>query len=84
MDIDAFCSNHVYPLGREAGKSVFSSVDFFFPIHSPDNVAVEALCRALNLNVDVAYLNGSKSDDVDFIKIRYDIQTAPPISLLYR
>ena len=84
MDIVSFCSHHVDPLGKEAGKFVVSSFDIIFPNHSPDNVAVEALCRALNLNVDVAYLNGSKSDDVDFIKIRHGIQTAPPISLLYR
>lgn len=49
-----------------------------------DNVIIEALCQALKLNVDVAYLNGSKSDQVDFIKIRHDTHDAPPLTLLYR
>jgi ubiquitin thioesterase protein OTUB1 len=84
MDIDTFCSNYVDPLSKEAGKFIISSFDFGFLIHSLDNVAIEALCRALNLNVDVAYLDGSKSDAVDLIKIRHDIPTAPPITLLYR
>jgi ubiquitin thioesterase protein OTUB1 len=84
MDVDRFCSNYVDPLGKEAGKFIVSSVDVFSnPNHSLDNVSIEALCRALNLNVDVAYLNGS-SDEVDFIKIRHDVESAPPISLLYR
>ncbi|KAF8160863.1 peptidase C65 Otubain-domain-containing protein [Crassisporium funariophilum] len=51
-----------------------------------DNVEIEALSRALQLNIDVAYLNGSRADGVtDFIKFRYDPDPlAPPLGLLYR
>ncbi|KAH9477068.1 OVARIAN TUMOR DOMAIN-containing deubiquitinating enzyme 1 [Psilocybe cubensis] len=50
-----------------------------------DNVEIQALCRALQLNVDLAYLNGVREDGVDFIKFRYDSsQDAPPLVLLYR
>ncbi|KAF8813741.1 cysteine proteinase [Phlegmacium glaucopus] len=51
-----------------------------------DNVEIEALSRALHLNIDVAYLNGGRGDGVtDFIKFRYDLcPEAPPLILLYR
>jgi len=50
-----------------------------------DNVEIEALCRALQLNVDVAYLNGVRGDGVDFIKFRNDSNNnAAPLVLLYR
>ncbi|KAF8875730.1 peptidase C65 Otubain-domain-containing protein [Gymnopilus junonius] len=50
-----------------------------------DNVEIEALCRALQLNVDVAYLNGVREDGVDFITFRNDSNSqAPPLILLYR
>lgn len=45
---------------------------------------IEALCRALSLNVDVAYLNGARGDGVDFIKFRNDQNTNAPLVLLYR
>ena len=47
---------------------------------------IEALSRALQLNIDVAYLNGGRGDGViDFIKFRYDLSPeAPPLILLYR
>ncbi|KIM37190.1 hypothetical protein M413DRAFT_20368 [Hebeloma cylindrosporum] len=50
-----------------------------------DNVEIEALCRALQLNVDLAYLNGVRGDAVDFIKFRHDLNpNATPVVLLYR
>jgi len=52
-----------------------------------DNVEIEALSRALQLNIDVAYLNGGRGDAgvIDFIKFRYDLcSEAPPLILLYR
>jgi len=50
-----------------------------------DNVEIEALSRALQLNIDVAYLNGGRGDGViDFIKFRYDSSETPPLILLYR
>jgi len=51
-----------------------------------DNVEIEALSRALQINIDVAYLNGGRGDGViDFIKFRYDSNPeAPPLILLYR
>lgn len=51
-----------------------------------DNVEIEALSRALQLNIDVAYLNGGQGDGVtDFIKFRHDLRPeAPPLILLYR
>jgi hypothetical protein len=51
-----------------------------------DNVEIEALSRALQLNIDVAYLNGGRGDGViDFIKFRHDLSSeAPPLILLYR
>jgi len=51
-----------------------------------DNVEIEALSRALQLNIDVAYLNGGRGDGViDFIKFRHDlIPEASPLILLYR
>jgi len=53
--------------------------------HEADHVEIEALCRALQVNVDVAYLNGVRGDGVDFIKFRNDNNTtAFPITLLYR
>jgi len=50
-----------------------------------DNVEIEALCRALQLNVDLAYLNGVRGDAVDFIKFRYHSNPdVTPVVLLYR
>ncbi|KAF8961630.1 peptidase C65 Otubain-domain-containing protein [Flammula alnicola] len=50
-----------------------------------DNVEIDALCKALQLNVDVAYLNGVREDGVDFIKFRNDSnEGAVPLVLLYR
>ncbi|KDR74096.1 hypothetical protein GALMADRAFT_71513 [Galerina marginata CBS 339.88] len=50
-----------------------------------DNVEIEALCRALQLNVELAYLNGVRTDGVDFIKFENDSNnSAPPLVLLYR
>jgi ubiquitin thioesterase protein OTUB1 len=50
-----------------------------------DNVEIEALSRALQLNIDVAYLNGGRGDGViDFIKFRHDSSETPPLILLYR
>ncbi|KAG5653798.1 hypothetical protein H0H81_010468 [Sphagnurus paluster] len=47
-----------------------------------DHVQMEALCRALQLNVDIAYLDGH-SDSVNFIQLRYQKEAAP-LALLYR
>jgi len=53
--------------------------------YDTDNVEIEALCRALQLNIDLAYLNGVRGDAVDFIKFRHDLNPdAPPVVLLYR
>jgi len=50
-----------------------------------DNVEIEALSRALQLNIDVAYVNGVREDGMtDFIKFRYGSSEAPPLTLLYR
>ncbi|KAF9529048.1 peptidase C65 Otubain-domain-containing protein [Crepidotus variabilis] len=50
-----------------------------------DNVEIQALCLALGLDVNLAYLNGSRGDGVDFIKFRNDPDpNVPPLMLLYR
>jgi len=50
-----------------------------------DNVEIDALSHALQLNLDLAYLNGVRQDGVDFVPFR----NAPskddvPLVLLYR
>jgi ubiquitin thioesterase protein OTUB1 len=56
-----------------------------FEYDNTDNVEIEALCRALQLSIDVAYLNGVRGDAVDFIKFRHDLNPdATPVVLLYR
>ncbi|KAF9463306.1 peptidase C65 Otubain-domain-containing protein [Collybia nuda] len=51
-----------------------------------DHVQVEALCRALQLNVDVAYLDGRGNDDaVTFVHLRNSLdEKSEPLKLLYR
>ncbi|KAF9556457.1 cysteine proteinase [Agrocybe pediades] len=49
-----------------------------------DHVEIEALCRALYLNVDVAYLTGVRGDGVDFIKFHNRDEGEGAITLLYR
>lgn len=87
MDVDSYCANIVQAMGKEAGGLLdipgllICETDAYFK----DNVEVEALCQALSLNVDVAYLNGSRGDRVDFIKFSYDTnREVPPLVLLYR
>lgn len=47
---------------------------------------MDALCRALQVNVDVAYLNGGREDSVDLIRFRNipSEEDQPPLVLLYR
>lgn len=47
-----------------------------------DHVQMTALCRALQLNIDIAYLDGRKSDSVDFVQM--GDAKVEPIVLLYR
>jgi len=51
-----------------------------------DHVEIQALCAALQLNVDVAYLNGGSEEGVvDFIPFRYASESESlPLVLLYR
>lgn len=51
-----------------------------------DHVEMQALCAALQLNVDVAYLNGGSEEGVvDFIPFRYASESESlPLVLLYR
>jgi hypothetical protein len=76
-------------MGKEAGE-LFIELSQFADLQShffPDNVEIEALSRALQLNIDVAYLNGGRGDAgvIDFIKFRHDLSPeAPPLNLLYR
>ncbi|PPQ83043.1 hypothetical protein CVT26_012174 [Gymnopilus dilepis] len=88
MDVDSFCANVVQAMGKEAGEIASStSIAMQVLIYDSveDNVEMEALCRALQLNVDVAYLSGVRGDGVDFITFRHDTDSkAPPLTLLYR
>ncbi|KAF8064178.1 cysteine proteinase [Lyophyllum atratum] len=49
-----------------------------------DHVQMTALCRALHLNIDVAYLDGRRSEAVDFVPIRTVDDETKPLVLLYR
>ncbi|GLB44629.1 putative cysteine proteinase [Lyophyllum shimeji] len=49
-----------------------------------DHVQMTALCRALRLNVDVAYLDGRRNDAVDFVQFREAKDQTKPLVLLYR
>ncbi|KAF5375566.1 hypothetical protein D9615_009177 [Tricholomella constricta] len=49
-----------------------------------DHVQMTALCRALQLNIDVAYLDGRRNGAVDFVPIRPVTDKAGPLVLLYR
>ncbi|KAF9054078.1 peptidase C65 Otubain-domain-containing protein [Panaeolus papilionaceus] len=50
-----------------------------------DNVEIQALVAVLQLNVDVAYLNGGSPRNVDFIQFRNDVDLGgEPLVLLYR
>lgn len=69
---------------KKQESSVFDSFAIFFLNHSLDNVVIEALCKALELDVDVAYLDGSNDHQVDFIKIRHGADASKPLTLLYR
>ena len=86
MDVDSYCANVVQAMGKEAGELLIDShladlqLQFF-----QDNVEIEALSRALRLNIDVAYVNGVREDGMtDFIKFRYGPSEAAPLTLLYR
>ena len=88
MDVDSYCANIVQAMGKEAGESyiVYHDGRPFNLVFFQDNVEIEALSRALQLNIDVAYLNGGRGETViDFIKFRYDPSPeTPPLILLYR
>ena len=89
MDVDSYCANVVQTMGKEAGElSYFGHAHLAdLQLHFfQDNVEIEALSRALRLNIDVAYLNGGRGDGaIDFIKFRYDLcPEALPLILLYR
>jgi len=89
MDVDSFCANVVQAMGHEAGQDGVANLSILqclLPLlFTIDHVEIEALCRALQLNVDVAYLNGVRADGVDFIKFHNESDTgAAPITLLYR
>jgi ubiquitin thioesterase protein OTUB1 len=43
-----------------------------------------ALCRELKLNLDVAYLDGRKADNVDFVQFREGPENQAPLTVLYR
>lgn len=62
------------------------SVQFFSDGFGLDHVEIQALCATLQLNVDVAYLNGgSEGGVVDFIPFRYASGSESlPLVLLYR
>lgn len=50
-----------------------------------DNVEIQALTSALQLNLDLAYLNGVRADGVDFVPFRNDPdKDCAPLVLLYR
>lgn len=51
-----------------------------------DHVQITALSRALQINVDIAYIDGHSIDgDVNFVELRHAIESgADPITLLYR
>ena len=88
MDVDSYCANIVQTMGKEAGElfTGYRNLQILQPYFFQDNVEIEALSRALQLNIDVAYLNGGRGDGViDFIKFRHDLSPeAPPLILLYR
>lgn len=68
---------------KKQESSAFDS-SIFFLTRPLDNVVIEALCKALELDVDVAYLDGSNDHQVDFIKIRHGANASKPLTLLYR
>ncbi|KAG2006056.1 hypothetical protein CC2G_002404 [Coprinopsis cinerea AmutBmut pab1-1] len=49
-----------------------------------DHVQMLALCRELKINLNVAYLDGHKSDSVDFVTFKEGPEDQEPITLLYR
>jgi hypothetical protein len=62
-------------------SSVWSSCPDFL-----DHVQITALSRALQINVDIAYIDGRNVDgDVNFVELRHASDPgANPITLLYR
>ena len=51
---------------------------------SIDHMQMTALCRELKLNLDVAYLDGRKADNVDFVQFRDGPEDQTPLTVLYR
>lgn len=49
-----------------------------------DHMQMTALCRELKLNLDVAYLDGRKADNVDFVQFREGPEDQKPLTVLYR
>ncbi|TEB22481.1 cysteine proteinase [Coprinellus micaceus] len=49
-----------------------------------DHMQMTALCRELKLNLDVAYLDGRKADNVDFVQFREGPENQAPLTVLYR
>lgn len=84
--------NSVKGLWRLAEKKLVSSFtliqisrDHSHTCRTLDHVQMIALCRALQLNIDVAYLDGRRPDGiVDFIPIRSADENIKPLVLLYR
>ncbi|TFK37623.1 peptidase C65 Otubain-domain-containing protein [Crucibulum laeve] len=86
LDRDFFQSFVVHPDTKEPMDVDSFCANFVQALgKEADNVEMNALCSALELNLDVAYLNGGRTGVVDFIEFRSDANPeADPLMLLYR
>ena len=64
-----FCERYVEAVGKEAGK--FNQLPYHCSSYISsfiDHVQITALTRALNMNLEVAYLDGRGDEKVNFVQ----------------
>lgn len=88
MGVRQFCESFVEAVGKEAGEKVNAHMLLSKQACSllPDHVQMTALSQALQINVNVAYLDGRGANgQVDFVELHNATDTGTvPLILLYR
>ncbi|KAG6907723.1 hypothetical protein DXG01_007636 [Tephrocybe rancida] len=90
-DFAPFLTNQDIPNSEDMMDPQDFCAKFVIPLgKEADDVQISALCRILEMNVDIAYVDGREdhratSNKVHFVPFRSDVKkNAEPIALLYR
>lgn len=87
--LEDFCLQDVEPMGKEAGEISALAFKHVTDLHAEDHVQITALSHALQINFEIAYLDGhghtTSGPDVSFVKIPDSAHfEGEPVRLLYR